>query len=125
MSTREQVPTNQLQRKGLICRLFLKKCILYLPENCTNVNHKEVHLSSCSHYINIHTYIYIYIYYIYIYIYFLHTYYIHHISYMIYIYMCIYIYIYIYIFTKSILLVKKNVKKNTIMPCDNLQVSFS
>ena len=102
MSTREQVPTNQLQRKGLICRLFLKKCILYLPENCTNVNHKEVHLSSCSHYINIHTYIYIYIIYISIYIsiyiYCLHTYYIHHILYMIYIYMCIYIYIYIYIY---------------------------
>ena len=37
----------------------------------------------------------------------------------------IYIYIYMYVFTKSILLVKRNVKKNTIMPCDNLQVSFS
>ena len=74
MSTREQVPTNQLQRKGLICRLFLKKCILYLPENCTNVNHKEVHLSSCSHYINIHTYIYIYIYIYYIYIYMIYAY---------------------------------------------------
>ena len=65
----------------------------------------------------------------YIYIYCLLTYYIHHILYMIYIHMCIniyiYIYIYMYVFTKSILLVKRNVKKNTIMPCDNLQVSFS